>query len=134
MDIIEKAREFAAEIQNTEIYNNLIDARKKSDEDSALQEMIGKFNLIKLNIDNEIAKEAASQDKLKEYNTELQNIYNDIMRNENMVAFNDAKSNADKLISKINSLMIAAINGEDVFSFDVDASCSGNCSSCGGCN
>ena len=56
------------------------------------------------------------------------------MRNENMVAFNDAKSNADKLISKINSLMIAAINGEDVFSFDVDASCSGNCSSCGGCN
>lgn len=134
MDIIAKAREFAKEIQNTEEYAELIKARKMSDEDTALQDQIGKFNLLKMNIDNEISSDNVNHERLKELNTELQNLYDDIMRNENLIAFNNAKANVDKILTKVDALLSASVNGEDVDSFDVDSACSGNCSTCGGCN
>jgi cell fate (sporulation/competence/biofilm development) regulator YlbF (YheA/YmcA/DUF963 family) len=134
MDIIAKAREFAKEIQKTEEYAELVKARKLSDEDKDLQDQIGKFNLLKMNIDNEIASDNVNHDKLRELNTELQALYDDIMRNENLMAFNNAKSNVDKMLTKIDALLSASVNGDDVETFDVESACSGNCATCGGCN
>ncbi len=134
MDIITKAREFAAEIQNTEVYKDFLKAKEICDNNEELQGLIGKFNLIKLNIDNEIAKESIDNEKLKSYNTELQSVYDEIMRSEIMTAYNEANSKLTKLLGQFDALINAAVNGEDVFTFDVESACSGNCSSCGGCN
>jgi cell fate (sporulation/competence/biofilm development) regulator YlbF (YheA/YmcA/DUF963 family) len=134
MEIIEKARAFASEIQKTEVYKDYLNAKEACDKNEELQSLIGKFNLIKLNIDNEIAKDSIDNEKLKEYNTELQAVYDEIMRNEFMSAYNEANAKLSKMLGQFDALINAAVNGEDVFSFDVEAACSGNCSSCGGCN
>jgi cell fate (sporulation/competence/biofilm development) regulator YlbF (YheA/YmcA/DUF963 family) len=56
MDILNKARELGALIQNDSIYKELTAAREKTENDKVLQDKINEFNLIRLDIDNEIMK------------------------------------------------------------------------------
>lgn len=134
MDILDRARELAKLIQEDEVYKKLISARTNSDNDEVLQNKIGKFNLLRLDIDNEIGKSDRDDERLKMLNSDLHKLYSEIMENENMKSFNDAKNDADMLLNKIYALLTAAFNGEDPDTFDLDSACSGNCSSCGGCH
>mgnify|MGYP000745950330 FL=1 len=57
MDMIELAREIGRELQKDESYLNMQLARQASDEDQALQDAIGEFNLKRMAINNEAQKE-----------------------------------------------------------------------------
>ena len=57
MDIIEMTRELGRALQNDERYIAMMAARQASDEDEALQEAIGEFNLKRMAISNEAQKE-----------------------------------------------------------------------------
>lgn len=133
-EIIKKSRELAALIQESEIYSNLSEARKKSDSDEELQRLISEFNLVRMNLDNEAVKEDRNEELVRKYNFDLRKIYDTVMANENMMLFNEAKEEADSLISKINMILSGALNGEDPESIDISSSCSGDCGSCGGCH
>ena len=50
MDIIEMTRELGRALQNDERYIAMMSARQASDEDQALQEAIGEFNLKRMAI------------------------------------------------------------------------------------
>ena len=72
--------------------------------------------------------------KLKELNDDLRHTYAQIMMNENMTRYNEAKTEVDNLVQRITTIIAMSAEGEDPETCDIEASCSGNCASCGGCH
>ena len=91
MDIIEVTRELGRALQNDERYIAMVAARQASDEDQALQEAIGEFNLKRMAINNEAQKEDRNEETMKRLNEEFRAVYAKIMENEHMLRYNDAK-------------------------------------------
>lgn len=134
MDIIALAREIGKALQQDEKYLALQKARETSDNDTALQELIGEFNLKRMAINNEVQKDDRSEEKLKELNDSLRHTYAQIMMNENMTKYNEAKTEVDNLVQRVTTIISMAAEGEDPETCDVEAACSGNCATCGGCH
>ena len=134
MDIIELAREIGRKIQQDEAYLNHQLAKQQSDEDEQLQALIGEFNLKRIAISNETAKEDKDNEKLVALNKELRQIYSDIMGNERMIAYNKSKTELDGKLARVMAIISQSAEGEDPNTTDYAPSCSGNCSSCGGCH
>lgn len=135
MDMIQLARELGKAIQQDERYLRLQKAKQESDNDQKLQELIGEFNLKRMAINNEATKDDRSEEKLQQLNTELRHVYAEIMKNDNMTAYNEAREALDAVMKRINAIIALSAEGEDPETADLDeSSCSGSCSSCAGCH
>ena len=134
MDIIELARQIGVALQETPQYTAYMEARKANDNDETLQNMIQEFNLTKMQISAASQAENRDTDKIADLTTKLQNLYNDIMSGAHMEAYNEAKQNLDAIIEKVNFIIEMAANGEDPLTCPVESSCTGSCSTCGGCH
>ena len=133
MDIIELTRELGAAIQNTEEYKRFMAAKEKNDNDEQLQKQIGDFNLLKMQLDAEYEKEEKDEAKLLEINEKIVALYNVIIEGEAMSEYNAAFEAYRALTDKISNILLMCENGEDPKTCE-PSSCSGNCSSCGGCH
>lgn len=134
MDIIELAREIGKKIQSDDMYLKLKIAKQNSDEDKKLQDLIGEFNLKRIAINNEATKDERDEKKLQELNEELRELYSTIMKNENMIAYNIAKQEMDSVLKRVTAIIMQSAEGEDPETTDYEKSCTGSCSSCGGCH
>ena len=135
MDVIEATRELGKAIQQDEAYISYMLCKEKNDNDTELQDMIGEFNLIRMNMNTEYSKgENKDDDKIKEFNDKLKACYDKIMSNENMVAFENAKKDMDMLLNKINGMINLCVEGENPETVEVAANCTGSCESCAGCH
>ena len=134
MDIIELTRNLAMEIQKDQRYQILDNARRLNDADEELQQQIGDFNLARIDLNNEVSKADKNADRIAELNEKVQSIYTDIMNNESMQAYNDANGDVDQMMQYINAILTTAVNGGDPMTVQEPSSCSGSCSSCGGCH
>ena len=135
MYIIEMTRELGRALQNDERYIAMMSARQASDEDQALQEAIGEFNLKRMAISNEAQKDDRNEETLQRLNEEFRGVYQKIMENEHMLRYNDAKNEFDALLQRMTGILSLCADGEDPETCDYDAaSCGGNCSSCAGCH
>lgn len=133
-NIIEKARELAKLIQADPSYKALNDAREKNDNDAELQDLIGKFNLKRIELNQAMSESERDQDKINAADAELKEIYQKIMTNENMIAYDKATNELSLIVNKVNRIISGAANGEDPDTIDTEASCTGSCSSCSGCH
>lgn len=135
MNIIEKARELGRLIQEEDSYKKLQDAQKNADADMELQRLIGEFNLKRMSINNEASKKERDQEKLSKLNTEMREAYSQIMSNENMIAYNDAKAAFDVVANRVLAIVQQSAEGADPETADYSqSSCSGSCATCGGCS
>ena len=134
MDTIALARELGKSIQQEESYIKLHTAQTKADNDAELQQLIGEFNLKRMNINNEASKEDKAEDKLQLLNQEMRHAYAQIMKNENMSAYTAAKSEFDTVMQRVLAIVSQSAEGEDPETTDFSPSCSGSCSSCSGCH
>lgn len=134
--ILELTKDLAHEIQMDERFVRMQMAQAAADEDGALQTLIGDFNLKRMALATETAKDEDKKDpeKLKTLDEELRALYAQVMENENMKAFNAAKIGMDEMMNGVSRILTLAAQGVDPDSADMEASCSGNCSSCGGCH
>ena len=73
------------------------------------------------------------EEKLRALNVEIREVYAKVMANESMAAYNEAKTEMDKLTNAVGAILNMAAQGLDPDDYD-EHSCSGNCSSCGGCH
>lgn len=133
MDIIELTRTLGAEIQKTEEYKRFMTAKEKNDKDEVLQKQIGDFNLLKMQLDAEHEKEEKDDAKILEINEKIVELYNLIVSGEAMTEFNNAYADYKALTDKISNILLMCENGEDPATCE-PSSCTGNCSSCGGCH
>ena len=134
MDIIAMARELGKAIQQDERFKRIDAAKNANDADSALQEMIVKFNLKRSELSTEMAQENKDPAKLNALDKELKEIYQEVMSNPNMAEFNAAKVEVDGMMNFITQILYGAVNGENPDTIEMQTSCGGNCSSCGGCH
>ena len=109
MDVIELARELGKAIQQDERFLAMQIARQNSDNDDELQQLIGEFNLKRMAINNEAAKENRDEAKLQQLNSELRETYAKVMQNKNMNAYNEAKELMDNMLKRINALSLIHI-------------------------
>jgi cell fate (sporulation/competence/biofilm development) regulator YlbF (YheA/YmcA/DUF963 family) len=129
-NIIEMAREMGNEIMQDERCIALQMAKAANDDDNDLQAEIGEFNLKRVAINAEMNKENKDEEKIEKLNSEQRELYDKIMINPNMSAYNKAKKEADELINHITSILVMSMNGQSS-----DEGCGGGgCSSCSGCH
>lgn len=134
--ILDMTRELAEAMQQDERYIKLQMAQAAADEDEELQGMIGEFNLKRIAINNETTKDPEEKDgeKIRQLDRELREVYARLMDNEHMKGYQTAKAELDLLINKMTRIITLASQGEDPYTVDVDSTCGGDCSSCGGCH
>ena len=134
MDIIEKARELGKLIQQEESYIALQKAQADADADMDLQNLIGDFNMKRMSINNEASKKDKDRDKLALLNSQMREDYSKIMSNKNMIAYNEAKDAFDMVANRVLAIVQQSAEGADPETADYStSSCSGSCSTCGGC-
>ena len=79
-------------------------------------------------------KRERDQEKLSKLNTEMREAYSQIMSNENMIAYNDAKAAFDVVANRVLAIVQQSAEGADPETADYSqSSCSGSCATCGGC-
>ena len=131
MDCIDLFKRAAMALQTDPRYVTLDAARKANDKDETLQNLIGEFNLARMDLNNEIGKTERSD----ELNEKVNSLYGQIMGNEGMVAYNEAKRECENLVNYIDAIINTAMNGGDPMTVEEpSASCTGSCSTCGGCH
>lgn len=134
MDIIEKARELGKLIQQEESYIALQKAQADADADMDLQNLIGDFNMKRMSINNEASKKDKDSEKLALLNSQMREDYSKIMSNKNMIAYNEAKDTFDMVANRVLAIVQQSAEGADPETADYStSSCSGSCSTCGGC-
>ena len=134
MDVIAKARELGKAIQQDERFIRYAKARLTNDDDKELQDAIGEFNLVRMELDREVNSDEKNDDKVKELNEKLRKVYSSVMSSPAMVEYNTAKAALDTLVNEINVIISKSIDGEDPDTCDTSSGCTGSCDSCGGCH
>ena len=134
MDVIAKARELGKAIQQDERFIRYAKARLANDEDKELQDAIGEFNLVRMELDREVNSDEKNDDKVKELNEKLRKVYSSVMSSPAMVEYNTAKAALDTLVNEVNVIISKSIDGEDPDTCDTSSGCTGSCDSCGGCH
>ncbi len=137
MTVIELTRQLGAAIQEDARYKEYEAARKANEADDALNELIGKINLIQLNYQNEASKgEEADAEKMEAYAKEFEEAYREIMLHGNMVKFEAAKTAVDDMMNEIMGILACCIDGQDPATCtpQQEHHCGGSCDSCGGCH
>lgn len=137
MDVIAKARELGALLQQDERYTAFVAAQKASEEDTELNELLARIQLIQMSFQHEAQKEDKNEQKLEAYDKDFGEIYTKIMANPNMAAYQAARSEIDNLMNYINGIFALCLQGEDPATCEPQQEqheCGGECSSCGGCH
>lgn len=135
MDKLERmARDLGKAIQEDARYIAYNVAMNNADNDETLQSLIQDFNMSRVQLNTEMSKDDKDGDRLQELDQKIKDIYSQINANENMIAFNDAQDEMSALMNAINNILIASTKGEDPETCPTAPSCSGSCSTCGGCS
>ncbi|MCC8042183.1 MAG: YlbF family regulator [Oscillospiraceae bacterium] len=136
MSVIDKARELGAVLQQDSRYNAYVVAKAANDSDGELQQLIEEFNVTRGQLNVEMSKSDKDSEKVSQLDTKLRELYNDVMTNPHMEAFEAAKADMDDLLESINYIITAAANGMDPLTCPErdPHSCGCDCSSCGGCH
>ena len=95
MDVISLARQLGKAIQQDESYIKMMHCAQVNDEDQELQDLIGRFNLKVVDLNNEINKSDKDQSRIDALNEEVRELYGKLMTNTSMTAYNDAKNEMD---------------------------------------
>lgn len=135
MGILEVTRKLGEEIQKDERFIAYAKAKIEVDNNKELQDKIGEFNITRMNLEQESEKDTRDEEKIKELNESLRNIYSAVMGSKAMLDFNTAKADLDHIINDINSVIMQCVDGADPKTVEPEThSCSGSCDSCGGCH
>ena len=134
MDCIDLFKRAAMALQTDSRYLALDQARKMNDSDEELQDMTGASNHARMDLNNETSKTDRNDARVAELNEKVNTLYSQIMNDEGMIAYNEAKRECEALVSYIDAIINAAMNGGDPMAVqEPSASCTGSCSTCGGC-
>lgn len=135
MGMLESTRLLGEEIQKDERFIAFAKAKLNMDNDTAIQEKIGEFNVTRMNLEQESEKEERDEEKIKELNEKLRAVYGEVMQSKAMLDFNTAKADLDAMLNDINSVIMQCVEGADPKTVEPEThSCSGSCDTCGGCH
>lgn len=133
MDIIEMTRELGKALQADDRYTAYMLAKQANDNDTVLQALINGFENMRLQLNEELAKDDKDTDRIKELDEGIKSNYKQIMSNKNMIVFTAAQGSLEALVNNMNQIITMCANGEDPDTCQPSTGCSGSCATCGGC-
>ena len=131
--LVEMARALGRALQQDERYTRYRNATLENDKDEALQELIGRFNALRVDINREISQSSKDQNRIAQLDDEFKGTYKLNMERPGMIEYNNAKTELDSLVQFISQIVVGSANGQDPDSIEQSAGCSGSCDSCAGC-
>ena len=131
MTVFEAARNLGEAIQMDEKFIRYAKAKLNNENDELLQNAIGEFNLIRMELDREVIDEQS--EKREDLNQKLRAAYSDIMTNPVMCEYNTAKAELDSLVNDIYSIIGQCVEGADPQTVEPQTACTGSCETCAGC-
>ena len=134
MDIIEMTRELGKALQNDDRFTAYMLAKQVNDNDTELQDLINGFENMRLQLNEELAKDDKNTDRIKELDEGIKSNYKKIMSNKNMIVFTAAQGALEALVNNMNQIITLCANGEDPDTCQPSTGCSGSCATCGGCS
>ena len=136
MTCIEMFKKAAVAMQTDERYIELDAARRANEADEELQNLIGDFNLARMDLKNELSMDERNDERISELNEKINQTYTKVMNHPGMKRYNEAKAAAEQLVNHIDAIINTAMNGGDPMTVEAPAAggCSGSCSSCSGCH
>ncbi len=93
--------------------------------------------MARIDLNSELSKSAEEKDKdrVAMLNTRVNDLYQAIMENESMKAYNEAKQEMEAVMAWVNAIITTAVNGGDPMTVEQPTGgCSGSCASCSGCH
>lgn len=133
MDIIDAARNVGKELQKDKRYIDFQKAMKNANDDEELQNNIKEFNLRKMSYEH-LSKQDPENEKLKDEEAEVDEIYNKIISNENMIKYDKARQAMQKMMNDIFSIVNQCAGAANPETCEPQEPCSGSCEGCKGCN
>ena len=91
MDVIEMTRKLGQAIQEDERYKAYMEACSINDTDVEIQNKIGEFNQLRSQLSVEMQKPDKDGEKMTALDTQIRELYDEIMAMPKMIAFNEAK-------------------------------------------
>ncbi|MBO4433356.1 MAG: YlbF family regulator [Clostridia bacterium] len=135
MTVLEAVRNLGEAIQADERFLRYAKAKLANDKDDEIQDLIGKFNMIRMNLDEVMTAQDRDEAKVQSLNEELRKVYLDIMSKDSMVEYNASKVDLDGMLNDVNSVIMQCVEGADPKTVEPEVhSCTGSCDSCGGCH
>ena len=132
--IIEKARELGSMIQDSDDFAAFLVAKTAADKNTELQDLLGQFNLKKLDLNRAMTAEEVDKDKITALNKDIRDIYDKIINNPLMAAYTTTKVELDKTVNFVDRIILGSAAGEDPYGIEEEDDCAGDCSSCAGCH
>ena len=135
MTCIEMFKKAAVAMQTDERYIELDAARRANEADEELQNLIGDFNLARMDLNNELSMDERNDERISELNEKINQTYTKVMNHPGMKRYNEAKAAAEQLVNHIDAIINTAMNGGDPMTVQAPTGgCTGSCSTCGGCH
>ncbi len=129
-------RELGKEIQADPRFEALQKAAKANDADEGIQKQMQELQLITLKYQQEATKgEEADNERIEELQKQYQDLYTEVMGNENMMAYSAAASEMEQMAQYISGMIGLFFDGQDPETCELpDPSCTHDCTTCGGCH
>ena len=112
MEIKKLARELGKAIQADERYLNLQKCIEANEADTGLNELMAKIQIVQMAYQKE-AQGEGNAEKIAGYEKEFQQLYSEVMQNENMKNYEAARNEIDSMMDYIVELLALCVNGED---------------------
>jgi len=125
-EVLKMANDLGEKIKLSDEFLNYQNAKTEHDNDAELQTMVGEFNLKKMSVMQEMKNEPRNEEKIQKLQEEMRSVYAEIMKNNVMIEYMQAKEDIEKLVNDIYSVINFYVTGKE-------QSCDpSQCESCGG--
>lgn len=125
-EILTKARELGEAIVASEEFKALKDAEEAQEEDEAAMLLLKNYNDERKALAEEISSGNVSDERMAEIREILEKKYEEVMNDPKIYAYSEAQKKFEAIVSQMNAILTYFMTGS------LSASCSGNCSACGG--
>ena len=129
MDVLEKARELGEMLADSEEYKRMKAAEAAKNADETAIAMLADYNRKANEFAAKVQAAQPTPEELEEYRVSLGNAFAELDANAVVHEFLEATKAFDDMMKNINSIIAFYVVPERQ-----GGSCSGDCSSCGGCN
>lgn len=130
MTIVEKAKELGLMLAESKEFTQMRTAEQAQQSDTDAQLLLAKYNTARIAITERAQKENVTPDEMQAIRNEMEQEYNKLQKNANIVKYVEAMSVFNDLMQEVNTAISFYITPEE------DDSCGGDCGvgDCGGCS
>ncbi len=128
MDVLEKARELGEMLSKSETFNRMKNAEKAKNDSTEACLKLAEYNKMANEFAVKVQTAEPTKEELEQYRDSLSTAFAELDADPVVHEFLEAKKEFDSLMKNINSIIAFYVVPQG------QVSCSGDCSSCGGCN